>query len=87
MRHPKVAEAHVIGVPDPLMGEERAAFLKLKSGEQASEEEIRDYCRGAISKQKIPRNIEFVTAYPLTASGKVKKFELRAQFIKEQGRQ
>jgi len=81
MRHPKVAEAQVVGVPDPLMGEELAALLKLKPGEQASEEEIREFCRGAISKHKIPRYIRFVTAYPLTANGKVKKFELRAQCI------
>lgn len=83
MRHPKVAEAQVIGVPDPFMGEELVALLKLKPGEQANEEEIRDYCRGSISKHKIPRYIRFVTAYPLTASGKVKKFELRAQFMEE----
>ena len=87
MRHPKVAEAQVIGVPDPFMGEEMVALLKLKPGEQASEVEIRDYCRGAISKHKIPRYIRFVTAYPLTASGKVKKFELQAQFIEELERQ
>jgi len=87
MRHPKVAEAQVIGVPDPLMGEELVALLKLKTGEHVDEGGIRDYCRGAISKQKIPRYIRFVTAYPLTASGKVKKFELRAQFIEELGRE
>ena len=87
MRHPKVAEAQVIGVPDPLMGEELVALLKLKTGEHVDEGGIRDYCRGAISKQKIPRYIRFVTAYPLTASGKVKKFELQAQFIEELGRE
>lgn len=81
LRHPKVAEAQVIGVPDPVMGEELVALLKLKPGEQADEGEIRAYCQGAISKHKIPKYIRFVTAYPLTTSGKVKKFELRAQMI------
>ncbi|GAC1392332.1 MAG: hypothetical protein NVS4B11_12750 [Ktedonobacteraceae bacterium] len=49
------------------------------------EGEIRAYCRGAISTRKIPRYIRFVTAYPATASGKIKKFEFRVQFIKELG--
>lgn len=83
MHHPKIAEAQAFGVPDPFMGEELVALLKLKPGEHADEEEMRNYCKGAISKHKIPRYIKFVTGYPLTASGKVKKFELRAQFIEE----
>ena len=87
LRHPKVADAQVIGVPDPWMGEELVALLKLKNGEQADEGEIRTYCRAAISKHKIPRYIQFVTSYPLTASGKVKKFELRAQMIETLGLQ
>lgn len=85
LRHPKVAEAQVIGVPDPVMGEELVALLKLKPGEQAGEEEIRAFCRGAISKHKIPKYIRFVTTYPLTASGKVQKFVLREQAIKDLG--
>ncbi len=85
MRHPKIADAQVFGVPDPFMGEEMVALLKLKPGENASEEEIRSYCQTAISRHKIPRYIKFVTSYPLTASGKVKKFELRSQFIEEYG--
>ncbi|HKS43405.1 MAG TPA: AMP-binding protein [Blastocatellia bacterium] len=85
MRHPKIAEAQVVGVPDAFMGEEAAALLRLKSGETADETEIREYCRANISRHKIPKYINFVDAYPLTASGKVKKFELRAQLIKELG--
>ena len=87
MHHPKIADAQVFGVPDTFMGEELVALLKLKPDEHADEKDIRDYCQGAISKQKIPRYIKFVTGYPLTASGKVKKFELRAQFIEELGLQ
>ncbi len=85
MHHPKIADVQVFGVPDHFMGEEMVALLKLKPGEIADEEEIRTYCQGAISKQKIPRYIKFVTGYPMTASGKVKKFELRAEFMKELG--
>lgn len=87
MRHPKVADAQVVGIPDAFMGEEMAALLKLKQGEDASEEEIRQYCQGAISKHKIPRYIRFVSEFPLTTSGKVKKFELRAQLIEALGLQ
>jgi len=85
MQHPKVAEAQVVGVPDAFMGEEMVALLRLRTNEIADEEEIRAFYRGAISTRKIPRYIRFVTVYPSTASGKIKKFELRAQLIKELG--
>jgi fatty-acyl-CoA synthase len=85
MRHSKIADAQVIGVPDAYMGEEMAALIRLKSDEQLTEEALRDFCRANISHNKVPRYIKFVSAYPLTASGKIKKFELRAQFIEELG--
>jgi fatty-acyl-CoA synthase len=85
MRNSKIADAQVIGVPDSFMGEEIAALVRLKPGEQLSEEELRSYCRANISHQKVPRYFKFVTEYPLTASGKIKKFELREQLIKELG--
>ena len=87
MRHPKVADAQIVGVPDAYMVEEMVALLKLKPEAEVSEEEIREYCQGKISKNKIPRYIRFVTEYPLTASGKVKKFELRAQMVETLGLQ
>jgi fatty-acyl-CoA synthase len=85
MRNPKVAEAQVVGVPDSFMVEEAAALLRLKPETSADEDEIREYCRKGISRHKIPKYIRFVTEFPLTASGKVKKFELRAQLIRELG--
>jgi len=85
MRHPKIADAQVIGVPDAFMGEEMAALIRLKPDEQLTEEELRDYCRANISHNKVPKYIKFVTAYPLTASGKIKKFELREELIEELG--
>jgi acyl-CoA synthetase (AMP-forming)/AMP-acid ligase II len=69
MRHPKVAEAQVIGMPDAFMGEELCALVRLKPEERADEEELRAYCRASISRQKVPKYIRFVTAFPLTASG------------------
>jgi fatty-acyl-CoA synthase len=83
MHHSKIADAQVIGVPDAFMGEEMAALIRLKSEEQLTEAELRDYCRANISHNKVPKYIKFETAYPLTASGKIKKFELRAQLIEE----
>lgn len=85
MRNPKIAEAQIVGVPDAFMGEEMVALIKLKAGETATEEEIRQYCRDNISRFKVPKYVQFVTEYPLTASGKVKKFELKAQLIKNLG--
>src|SRR5205823_3617040 len=58
--HPKVADVQVIGVPDPKYGEEIMAWVRLKEGEAADQEEIRDYCRGKIATYKIPRYVKFV---------------------------
>ena len=85
MQHPKIAEAQIVGVPDAFMGEELIALVRLKPDEHANESEVRDYCRANISRQKVPKYIRFVTAFPLTASSKVKKFELKERLIKELG--
>src|SRR3989441_6042565 len=83
MRHPQIAEAQVVGVPDSFMGEEVAALLRLRANEIAHETEIIEYCRDGISRHKVPKHIRFVTSFPLTASGKVKKFKLKEQLIRE----
>ncbi|HXI89077.1 MAG TPA: AMP-binding protein [Blastocatellia bacterium] len=85
MRHPEIAEAQVVGLPDGFMGEEVAAVIRLKPGSVENDEEVRQYCRDGISRHKVPKYITFVTSLPLTASGKVKKFELREQLIEELG--
>ena len=85
IRHPKVADVQVLGVPDAFFGEELLAVVIAKAGEQLSEQELREYCQGQISHQKIPRYFQFVDSYPLTASGKVQKFVLRERAIKELG--
>ncbi len=82
IRHPKVADVQVVGVPDAFFGEELLAVVIPKQGEQLSERELRTYCKGQISHQKIPRYFQFVTSYPLTGSGKVQKFVLRENAIK-----
>ena len=85
IRHPKVADVQVVGVPNKFFGEELLAVVIAKQGEQLTEEELREYCKGQISHQKIPRYFQFVESYPMTASGKVQKFILRENAIKTLG--
>jgi fatty-acyl-CoA synthase len=85
IRHPKIADAQVLGVPDKFFGEELLAVIIAKPGETLTEDELREFCKGQISRQKIPRYFKFVSSYPLTGSGKVQKFVLREQAIKELG--
>ncbi|XP_041479390.1 medium-chain acyl-CoA ligase ACSF2, mitochondrial-like [Lytechinus variegatus] len=76
-KHPKIEDVQVIGVPDERMGEELCAWIRLKAGQEATPEEIKDFCKGNISHFKIPRYIEFVDEFPLTVTGKVQKFKMR----------
>lgn len=77
--HPQVQEVQVVGVKDNRMGEEICACIRLKTGEEATPEEIKAFCKGKISHFKIPRYIVFVNDYPLTVSGKIQKFKLQKQ--------
>lgn len=81
IRHPQVADVQVLGVPDAYFGEELLAVIIPKPGVQPTEQELRDFCRGQISHQKIPRYFQFVESYPMTASGKPQKLALRQQAI------
>jgi fatty-acyl-CoA synthase len=83
--HPKVQEVQVVGVPDPKYGEELCAWIRLKEGVTATPEEIKEFCKGQISHYKIPRYVKFVDEFPMTVSGKVQKFVIRDQMIKELG--
>ncbi|MGD8483826.1 MAG: AMP-binding protein, partial [Thioalkalispiraceae bacterium] len=80
--HPKVAEVAVFGVPDDFYGEQVAAWIELHSGETASEDEIRDFCKDNIAHFKIPKYIRFVDEFPMTVTGKLQKFKMREQMIK-----
>ena len=85
IRHPKVADVQVFGVPDKFFGEELVAVVRPRDGVELAEEELRAYCKGQISHQKTPRYFLFVESYPMTASGKVQKFILRDKAIKDLG--
>ncbi len=75
--HPKVKQAQVIGVPDPRLTEVGLAFLELKEGGSATEEEILEFCKGKIANFKIPRYVIMVKEFPMTGSGKIQKFKLK----------
>ena len=82
---PEVADAQVFGVPDPLYGEQVAAWIKLRPGQQMDETALRSACHGKIASYKVPYYVRFVEGYPVTASGKVQKFKMRATEIADRG--
>jgi fatty-acyl-CoA synthase len=83
--HPKVMDVQVVGVPSLKYGEESAAYIKLRQGQEATEEEIKEFCQGKIARYKVPKYILFVEEYPMTASGKIQKYILREMAVKELG--
>jgi fatty-acyl-CoA synthase len=84
-RHPKVQDVQVIGVPDAKYGEELCAWIRLKSEQQASAEDIREFCKDQIAHYKIPRYVKFVDSFPMTVTGKIQKYLMREQMKRELG--
>ena len=78
--HPEVADVAVVGVPDPKMGEELAAFIRCAGAKPPSPEDLRAHVRANLAAQKTPRYWIFVNEFPLTGSGKVQKFVLRERW-------
>jgi Acyl-CoA synthetases (AMP-forming)/AMP-acid ligases II len=84
LRHPKIQDVQVIGVPDPRYGEEICAWIKLHGPERHARGDPR-FCKGQIAHYKIPRYIEFVPEFPMTITGKIQKFVMREQTIEKLG--
>lgn len=85
--HPKIADVQIVGLPDLQLGETVSAWIRLRPGEAATEDEIRSFCDGKIAHFKIPQYIRFVDSFPMTVTGKVQKYKIREIEIQERGLQ
>ena len=86
--NPAIQAVEVVGVPSKKYGEEVGAFIRKKDGADLLEEDVIDFCRGKISRYKIPKYVFFVNDFPMTASGKIQKYKLRdmsLQLLAEKG--
>ena len=72
-------------MPDARYGEELVAWVTLREGATADEEDIRAFCRGRIAHFKVPRHVRFTDAFPMTVTGKIQKYKLREAAIAELG--
>ncbi|MGV0698721.1 AMP-binding protein [Mycolicibacter sinensis] len=84
--HPDILDAQVIGVPDEIYGEELMAVVMLRDGAgPLTVERLREFCTGRLAHFKVPRYLRVVAEFPMTATGKVRKDEVRRQVIEQLG--
>ena len=84
-RHPAIQDVQVFGVPDQRFGEELCAWIKVRAGEALSADDVKAFCKDQIAHYKVPRHIRFVDEFPMTVTGKMQKFIMRAQMEEELG--
>ena len=85
--HPKVGEVQVVGIPNERLGEIVVAWIRLRPGAEATEIEIREWCKAQIAYYKIPEHVRFVDEFPATLSGKIQKYKIREFEIDARGLQ
>ena len=85
MQHPKVLDVQVFGIPDEKYGEDIAAWIILQPEQQAEPQEFIEFCRSRLAHYKAPRHVRLVSQFPLTATGKPQKFQMRQAMVKELG--
>ena len=85
LRHPKILDVSIVGVPDPVLGEVVMAFVIPKAGASLTAQEIRDFAKDQIANFKIPKYVEIVGEFPLTGSAKVQKFKQKAWAVETYG--
>ena len=83
--HPAILDVQCFGVADSRYGEELCAWVKRRADAALSEEEVKDFCRGRIAHQKVPRYVKFVDEFPMTVTGKMQKYLMRAAMEQELG--
>ena len=79
IRHPQVGQVAVVGMPDVRLGEVGVAFVVPRPGQRVDPDELVAWCRDHMANFKVPRSVRVVDSLPLNPTGKVMKFELRAQ--------
>jgi fatty-acyl-CoA synthase len=84
-QNPHIADVYVFSIPDERLGERVAAWIQLKGDGAVTVEDIRSFCKGQIAYFKIPEFIRFVDTFPMTANGKVQKYLMREQEVRERG--
>ncbi len=77
LTNPKVSDIQVVGVPDERYGEECCAWIILHKGEEADDEEMREFGNASIARHKVPRYFIFVKEFPMNAAGKILKYKMR----------
>jgi fatty-acyl-CoA synthase len=85
--HPAVEDVQIVGVPDRKFGEEVLAWVKLRTGQQATPDELKAFCREKLAYYKVPHYWKFVDSFPTTVTGKIQKYKIRDTAIEELGLQ
>jgi fatty-acyl-CoA synthase len=82
-RHPAILDVQVFGVPDQRFGEELCVWVKLRAGAALTEDDVKAFCKDQIAHYKIPKYVRFVEDFPMTVTGKMQKYLMRAKMIEE----